>query len=569
MPDTPPARIRIPNAERVSLSLRQTRRLGDVLLVLARNGFVDIAAALRSGRGGRGHAEPPSGTAEAFPPATRAERIRRVIEELGPTFVKLGQVLSTRADLVPPDLLVELTKLQDQVPPFPFEAVREIVEAELGAPLEAVFDSFDPEPLAAASLGQVHRAGFGGEEVVVKVQRPGIRETIDADLALMRQLASLLERRLEGWEVHQPTRAVQEFADTIAEELDYEVEAAHQERIAGQFASDPTVYIPFVFREVTTPRVLTMEYIDGIKVSEVERLQAAGADLPELARRGLRLVIEQTLAHGFFHADPHPGNILILPGDVICFIDFGMMGRIGRDVRDDFVALVFHIVDGNTPRAAETILRLTGNEGAGPPEFEREVARFMDRFVGVALKDVGMAELLREVLAVLARHGLRIPPDLFLMLKAITEIEAVAVSLDPDFDLVAEGGPQVRRIFLDRYRPERLAEEGAEFVREWSSLIRDTPNTIRALKGVFRGGEIRIGLEHQEMPEILAKTDRMANRLAFSFVLGAALIGSSIVAAAAIPPLWNGISVLGLGGFVVTLVMSGWLLASILRHGRL
>lgn len=569
MPDHSPDRIRIPDASAMARSYRQTMRLKDVLAILVRNGFEDVVDALRAGRG-RGHGEHPSAEGdEPRPHRTRAERIRTAIEELGPTFVKFGQVLSTRSDLLPPDVLAELAKLQDQVPPFPFDQVREIVEAELGAPLEELFEVFEPEVLASASLGQVHRARLGGEEVAVKVQRPGILETIEADVALMMQLAALLERRVEGWEVHQPTRAVKEFQDTIREELDYEVEAAHQERFLRRYQGDPTVHVPRVFRDATTSRVLTMEFIDGIKVSDLQRLREAGVNLEEVARRGFSLVIRQTLLDGFFHADPHPGNLFVLPGDVVCFLDFGMVGRLSREVRDDFVEMLYHIVDRDPARVTEVVLRLTTHDDTYGPELERDVARFLDAYMDRPLRELNLSSLLREVLDALARHRLRLPPDLFLMLKAITQIEAVAVELVPDFDLVKEGEPYIRGIFLERFRPRRVAEEAAQVGRELVSLLRDAPPAMREFARLVRGGGLRVGFRQEQMPEVLLAGDRIANRVAFAFVLGSALVGSSIVAAAGIPPLWRGISVLGLGGFLVALLMSAWLLVSILRHGRL
>ncbi len=563
-------RLRIPGVDPSTGPLRQTRRLGDVLAVLVRHGFEDVVAGLRREKP-EPHGLPSSlDGAGAHHRATRAERIRAAIEQLGPTYVKLGQVLSTRPDLVPPDLLIELAKLQDRVAPFPFEEVRRIVEEELGAPPEAVFEAFDAEPLASASLGQVHRARLNGEEVVVKVQRPGIQAAMEADIELMMQLAGRLERHVEGWAALRPTSAVREFSLTLAEELDYEIEAAHQERVANRFREDPTVHVPRVVRSATTSRVLTMEFIDGIKVSDLASLRAAGADFGEVARRGFRFVLEQTLVDGFFHADPHPGNVFVLPGNVVCFIDFGMMGRLGPGVREEFVELIYHVVDGNPARVTETVLRLTNaDSAAGGAELEREVARFMDANVGRPLREMDLPGLLGEIMRALSRHGLHVPSDLFLMLKAITQIESVAVALVPEFDLVTEAGPYVRRVFLDRFRPRRVTEEALLVGRELALLFRDAPAAMRELSRLARGGGLRVGLHQEGMPEMLATSHNIANRIAFAFVLGACLVGSAIVAAAGIPPLWNGISILGLGGFLVALAMAFWLLVSILRHGRL
>lgn len=550
--------------------MRQAKRSIEVLSILARNGFGDLVDTLRSGMGG-GHGERSAIREEQHSsPATRAERIRIVIEELGPTYVKLGQVLSTRSDLVPLDVLIELAKLQDRVGPFPFEAVRSIVEAELGRPLDAVFESFDPAPIASGSLGQVHRARLDGQDVAVKVQRPEIRETIEADIRVMSQLATQLERHVAGWAIHKPTRAVKDFAQTIAEELDYKIEASHQDRLEARFKDDPTVRVPRVIREATTSHILTMEFIDGIKVSDLQALRAAGTDLEEVARRGFRFVLEQTLVDGFFHADPHPGNVFVLPNNVVSFIDYGMMGRLSQRVRDDFVELVHHVIEKNPSRVTESILRLTISENSVVvPELERDVARTMDLYIGRPLREMDLSNLLGELLSALARHRLRVPPDLFLMLKAIAQIEASAVALAPEFDVVEEARPYVRRVFMDRFRPDRVVEDAANVSREFVQLLRDTPSVLREFGRVATGGGIRVRLEQEHMPEMLSAGNRIANRLAFALVLGASLVGSAILAAAKIPPTWHGISLLGIGGFLAAMVMSAWLLGSILRHGRL
>ncbi|MGI9628427.1 MAG: ABC1 kinase family protein, partial [Longimicrobiales bacterium] len=475
----------------VGRAVRQTKRLRDVFSVLIRNGFGDVVDVLRSGRRASLPAESAEHADGAGPPQARPARIRRVLEELGPTFVKLGQILSTRSDLVPPNLLEELSKLQDEVPPFPFEEVQRVVEQEFGRPLEEVFDSFDKEVLASGSLGQVHKARLGGQAVAVKVQRPGIQGTIDTDLELMMQFASALERHVEGWDIHQPTRVVEEFAKTLEQELDYQVEAAHQESFRRRFASDDTVFVPAVLREATTRRVLTMEFVNGIKVTDLEALEAAGADPGELARRGFQSVLRQTLGDGFFHADPHPGNIFVLPGNQVCFIDFGMMGRLSQRVRDDFVELIYHIVNRNSPRVTATILRLTRQRTpVDSAAVERDVAEFIDGQVGQPLEEMDVGHLLTQVLDSLARYGLRVPADLYLMLKAIAEIESLAVRLDPDFDIVAEGGPYVRSLFVDRFRPGRMAEELSTTARELAGVLRDAPDLLRDLSDRARTGSL-------------------------------------------------------------------------------
>ncbi len=493
-----------------------------------------------------------------------------VLEELGPTYVKFGQVLSTRPDLVPAELLSELTKLQDRVEPVPFEAVCKVVEEEFGRPHASVFESLEPVPLASASLGQVHRAKLNGQDVVVKVQRPGIRNLVEADIRMMKQLAHHLERRLKYSAIYQPSLAVKQFEDTLTEELDYRVEAAHQERVIQQFKDDPTIRVPRVFRQASTSRILTMEYIDGIRVSDNEALRAAQIDFAEVARRGFRFVLKQTLEEGFFHADPHPGNILVLPNNVVCFIDFGMMGRLGQRMREDFVELVYHVIDGNPHRVAESIISLLSAESSvSMPELERDVARFLDAYAGRTLRELNLSKLLGEILAALAKHGLRIPPDLYLMLKAIIQIESTAVALAPEFDVAGEAEPFARKVFRDRFRPQRLVEEAAVGSREMLKLLREAPTALRELGQIIKREGIGVRFHQSGMPEALSSSDRSANRVAYAFVVGACLVGSAIIAAAKIPPTWNGVSIIGLGGFLIALVLATLMVVSIRRQGRL
>jgi ubiquinone biosynthesis protein len=291
---------------------------------------------------------------------TRSERLRMALEELGPTFIKLGQMLSTRPDLVAVEFIEELSKLQDRVPPFSYTEVAQIIESELGGPPKDMFEHFEESPLAAASIGQVHRARLKDrEEVVVKVQRPSIHKIIEVDLEIMLHLASLMERHLEEFQVNRPARIVEEFARTLEKEIDYTIEASHIERFSRQFIDDATVYVPKVFRETTTERVLTMEYVEGVKASEIERIEKEGLDRKVITARGADLMLKQVFDHGFFHADPHPGNIFVLPGNVICYLDFGMMGSIDRQTREDFADLVHSVVRRDESGAMKALLMLT------------------------------------------------------------------------------------------------------------------------------------------------------------------------------------------------------------------
>ena len=331
---------------------------------------------------------------------SRPERLRMACEELGPTFIKLGQLLSTRPDFIAPEYLVELAKLQDKVPPFPFAEVEEIFYAETGKKPTELYYRFDEHPIAAASIGQVHRATLtDGQDVVVKVQRPDIEEVIAVDLEILAHLATLMEMYLEEVQGHRPTSIVEEFARSIANEIDYTVEISSIQRFARQFEGNETIHIPEVYRDLSTERILTMENIKGIKASRIDSLRQQGADLPLVAERGTNLIMEQIFVHGFFHADPHPGNIFILPDNVICFIDFGMMGRLSRQNREDFTDLLLYILARNERKVTDCVLKLTDHQGEVDRDaLSRDLSEMLDRYLYLPLKELEAGRILQHLL---------------------------------------------------------------------------------------------------------------------------------------------------------------------------
>jgi ubiquinone biosynthesis protein len=401
---------------------------------------------------------------------TRAERVRLAMEELGPTYVKLGQVLSTRPDLIPVDFIHELAKLQDEVPPFPFEDVHRIITRELGDAPDAIFKHFDETPQASASIGQVHRAVLkDGDQVAVKVQRPGIRKTIEVDLEIMLHLATLMEHHIEEIAFYRPIKIVEEFAKTLERELDYTFESSHMERMAGHLLSDMTVYVPKVYRELTTPKVLTAEFIDGIKISETKQLEDAGLDRREITRRGAHILLRQVFEIGFFHGDPHPGNIFVLPENVICLLDFGMVGSVDRQTREDFVELVDAVVHRHEARTAQVLLKLTTwDEKPDMRSFEKDVADFMGRHLYRPLEEINFGRLLQHLLELASQNRLIIPPDIFLMMKTLAAVEGVARMLDPTFDIFATAAPFVKQVKIARFHPERLTDD---FLRLSTELL--------------------------------------------------------------------------------------------------
>lgn len=556
----------------IGRTYRHIQRYRQILSVLFRHGFGDVVDTLKIEQyldiGLNIISRKSRDNVEAL---SRADRIRMAIEELGPTFIKVGQILSTRPDLLPMDLVTELGKLQDSVPPFEFASVKNILEEELKVPLSEIFSEFDETPLASASIGQVHRASLvGGDDVAVKIQRPGIRKTVEVDLEIMLHLATLMEKHFKDMEVHKPTQIVEEFARTLDKEMDYGMEAANLEQFAAQAGDDHCVYVPRVYREASTGKILTMEFIDGIKASQIGELEKEGLDRKEIARRGFDLILKQIFIHGFFHADPHPGNLFILPDNVICFLDFGMMGRIGRISREHFADLLMSIVSRDEEKAVHALLKLTvSDQESNRQSLERDMADLINSYAYRPLKEIDLEKFLQQMLDMMAKHRLTIPADLFLMIKSLSTVEGLGLSLDPEFDAIAQAEPFIRRIYLDRLHPKRIAQDLYESGKDLLYLARDVPGELREILRLARTGKVKIAFEHRGLEPVLSTLDRIVNRLSFSLVLASLVIGSSLIVLSDLPPRWHDIPIIGLAGFLVAVIMGGWLLWTIIKHGKM
>lgn len=538
---------------------RHLNRYREVVAVLTKHGFGDLLHSLHLGR-------PP-----AFEGASRPERVRLALQELGPTFIKAGQYLSTRADLVSAEYLHQLAKLQDAVPPFPGAEARRIVEEDLGGPLSRRFSSFESSAFAAASIAQIHKAVLpDGRKVVVKVERPDIRRLVAVDLEIMSHLASLAERHLEDWGWRKPTRIVSEIARSLDREMDLSLEASHLERFARQFRGDPTVYAPEVHRDLSSARVLTMERLSGIKGDDVRALERAGLDPRVVAERLARHYLAMIFTHGFFHADPHPGNILVMPGHVVAYLDFGMMGRLDLATREALAEAVLAIIERDEAALGRSLLALADYDAEPEPRaFQADVAELMDQYSYRPLSEWRLGRVLEQLFGLTGKHRVRVPAELFLMVKTLTELESLTCVLDPAFDVVSAAAPFIRRIQQERLRPRRLAEALAAAGRETLKLLSSAPADLREIFRQARRGRLLIEFEHKGLEGPLSVLDKVSNRLSYAVLLGSLVIGSALLVHARIPPYWREVSALGLGGFLLTAMMALWLLVAILRHGRL
>ena len=548
-------------------SAGQLRRLRDIAQVLVRYGFQDAAARLRlvprprrgGFRGERGHER-----------LATARRLRHALEDLGPTFIKFGQALSTRADLLPGDFVAEFAKLQDDVPPMPDGRAEATVAAELGRGVHELFAEFNPRPIAAASIAQVHRAVLpSGARVAVKIRRPGIASTIEGDLALLGQLGRLAERYLGDADLLQPTRLVRQFARAIRREQDLAREGHTIDRFRQHFAGDDTVFVPRVYWELTTRSVLTMEFVDGIKVSDLGAREGQ-YDAAVVARRGANAILRQVLHHGLFHADPHPANLFVLPDNVICFLDFGTVGRLDRRMRDRLATLVHAVIREDTDRMADAVLSIAEPVGeVDLQELRQDLGEVFDAYSSVTLNELAVGELFTEAVSVLVRHRLRFPPDLMLLAKTFVTVEGVGRQLDPSFKLVDHAKPLLAEVLRDRLSPAALAARLGEAGREAADTIRAIPGEVRELLSKARRDRLQIQFVHRNLDHFVQEMDRSSNRLSFAVVIAALIVGSSLIFQSGAGPTLFGYPALGLTGFLTAAVLGIWLVIGILRSGRL
>jgi ubiquinone biosynthesis protein len=548
------------------------RRYSEIVSILVKYGFVDVVDALHlrpylaAGRrvlsafGHDGHPEP-----------SRAVRLRLALEELGPTFIKFGQALSTRADLLPSEVIAQLTLLQDTVPPLQPGVAEKAIQEAVGYGTADLYSEFDAEPLAAASIAQVHRATlYSGEVVAVKVRRPGIEGVIEADLAILADLASLAERYLPDASLYSLSALVAEFARTIRREQDLVREGRIIERVASQFAGDPTVRFPRICWPLSSPAVLTMEFLDGVKVSVVGTGEAPDLDPQLVARRGADAVLKQILLNGLFHADPHPGNILVLPGSIVAFVDFGIVGRINRQMRDWLAETIVAIHRHDADRLAEIVASVaTPLRPVDMRELSRDLEEMLDTYADLSLGDLSLSALFTAITATMARHRLKLPADLLLLIKSVTTIEAVGRQLDPTFKIVDHATPFVESLMEQKYTPAALALRTADAGREVLSALRTVPANLAEITRRIRADGMQVQFVHRNLDFFVREMDRSSNRLSFAVVIAAIVIGSSIIVHAAVGPQAFGYPLLGLAGFLTAGVLGIGLAIGILRSGRL
>ncbi|TDU72880.1 ubiquinone biosynthesis protein [Prosthecobacter fusiformis] len=540
---------------------RHAKRLGEIATVLGKYGLADLFGGfdypwlinrLRSADG------------QVLSDLTTPARVRMAMTELGTTFIKLGQMLSTRPDLVGAEMATELSELQSNVPAESVESARAILLADLGLPLEELYAEFDTVPLAAASIAQVYAARLhSGEQVVVKIRRGGIEAKSTTDLEIVQAMAELLEKHSPALRPYQPVAIVRQFRKALLREMDFTYEKRNIDEFTQHFLDEPNVRIPRVYADLCSHQIITMERLDGISGTDIVAMKASGENLDEFARRGANMYLEMVFRDGFYHADPHPGNLMLLPGCVVGVIDCGQVGRIDDELRDEVETLLLAIVEHDSTQVTEQVLRL----GSVPPDFNRERLRtdlddFMADYVGHPLSEINVGHALTSLIEIIRRYHITLPPPLAVLLKTIIVLEGTSRRFSPDVSLAELMQPFCQRMILRRLSPKRLVRRARRTYRDWDRLLSSLPRDMADLLARFRDGTLTVHLDHRHLDPII-------NRLVLGVLTAAIFLGSSQLWSSEAKPLLWGVSIFGALGYVISVYLGWRLMRAIRKSGNI
>jgi len=504
------------------------------------------------------------------------ERLRLMFEELGPTFIKLGQVLACRPDMLPLEYARELSKLTDSVAPFPSSEVKKIIEQELHSSIDRVFAGFDDIPVAAASIAQVHRARLlDGREVMVKVQRPHIDLIIAKDISILEGLAELIEVYAPDMAVYNPRGIVEEFARTIKRELDFYIEASNATQLRNNFERSHDLFVPLIYAELSSRRVLMMEKLEGVRVDDFQKIDSLGIDRAELSRKGAAAFFQMVFRDGLFHADPHPGNIFVLPDGRIGLVDFGIMGRVTEENMEYFANTFLALMERDYDALVRQYVNLgfVSEETVDIETLQREMkadlAELLEPYYGMKIKQIDFSAYVDRVTQIFIRHRLKLPQNLYLMDKALITLEGVLKQLDPDFDYFEAAKPYVADLISRRRNPLRAARAFRKNMLAFSDSFAYLPRQMRMAFGKFIRGDVRVKIHHEELRQFIADLDKASNRLAFSVITAAIIMASSIIIHSGQGEKLFDLPVLGLIGYIIAALLGIWILIGILRSGQL
>ncbi len=549
--------------QRVGKRIKNLKRAQQIFSVLLKYGFDDIVSALRKDLA----IKLGKGLIRKTPSLKREERVRKVFEELGPTFIKLGQILSLRPDIVPLKIANELRKLQDEVPPFSSEEAVKIVEEEIGKKVKEIFSYFSMDPMAAASIAQVHRAKtFSEEEVVVKIKRPDIEKMIALDLDILFHLAKIAEQRITEVKLYNPIQILEEFSSTLQKEINFYNEGRNIDRFRRNFEADSSVYIPKVYWELSGERILTMEFIDGVKCSDLKKIEEKGLDRKKIAYNGAQLILKQAFDHGFFHADPHPGNLYVLEGNVIAPLDFGIVGRLSDEMREELEDILLAVIKKDVNR----ILRVFYQMGVIRDEFDSQRLKadtfeFLDRYYRVPLNQLDVPSIINEMFELVRKHKIRFPADFTLLLKSLATVEGVGRLLDPEFNMIEIALPYGRKIIKKRRGIERQAKFLSALIEDYRQMIRNFPSEFVDILKKIKRGEARVKLEHKNLEKLISSLERTAKFISMALIIAALMISSSLLVQIKSKIIYH---FLGIGGFIIASISTIFLLFLVLKRSK-
>lgn len=492
------------------------------------------------------------------------ERLRLALEALGPAFVKLGQILASRVDLLGPEWVASLDKLHDQAAPVPFEAIEAQLRADLGTPIEEAFVDFGRAACAAGSVAQVHRATLAGNgPVAVKVRRPGVGAVIESDMLLLETLAEWWEQEDPASRRYQPSEIVRQLRKSLARELDFGVEARSQQRFAESFAGDPGVVVPRVHAQFTRESLLVMDWVEGVPGTDLPRLDAEGFDRQRLAASHVDMILKMVLEDGLFHADPHAGNVFMLRGNRIALIDFGMIGWLSARRRDQLLDLLSALVMRHPESMRDVLLEWSDGANVSSERFAEDLGRLLHLYEHAQLTEVRLGTLLSEIAGIMREHHLAMPPDLALLFKALITLEGFGTRLVPQFKLIEHVGPRIERLMHERWEPRHVARRVAVSANAWGRVLHAGPRILESLVRRFADEGVAMSFEVRELEAFGRRVERTLNRATLGLVTAALIVGSSIMIAAGRES--PALTFFGFGGIGVSLVIGLWLIASIRR----
>ncbi len=502
------------------------------------------------------------------------EKLRNILQGLGPAFIKLGQIASTRRDLVPEEITKELEQLQDQVTSFSFRKVREIIEDELGDTLENLFQDFNETPIATASIGQVHIAHLlSGEPVAIKIQRPDIQPIVETDLEILDGLAKLMEAKLSWAKNYQIRKMIHEFTISLLDELDYNIEGRNGDRIAKQFKQNSFIHIPKIYWQFTTKKILTMEFIQGIKVSHYEQLDEEGYDRKLIAERLTQSMLHQILMEGFFHGDPHPGNIYVLPDNKISYLDFGMIGRLSDDMKYQFASLVINLQHGNTKGMIKTFssMGLLSDE-TNLSSLKNELDSLKVNYYDIPLSEISLGSAITDIFTIAYHHQIQIPSDLMILGKTLLTLEGIIEKLDPNFSIMKAVEPFGVQLVRNRYNPKSIIKNSWTQIVETVEVLSELPKSLKEITSTIQKGKLRLDINVPELQLFLQRLDKISNRLSFSIILLAfSILMVGLIIASALTGhttvLWR-LPAIEIGSVIATLMFL-FMLFSIFKSGKM